>query len=84
MACSGTAGGGGLWHALYKYALTRGLTDWVTSMAAQDLIIANGRVAGVVAVHQETGEEQTFLAMILLRTSKNVIKIYPIKFSSVI
>ena len=52
----------GLWNALYKHALAQGLTDWVTSMAAHHLIIENGRVAGVVAVHQETGEEQAFLA----------------------
>ena len=55
-------GGGGLWNALYKHALAQGLTDWVTSMAAHHLIVENGRVAGVVAVHQETGEEQAFLA----------------------
>jgi succinate dehydrogenase/fumarate reductase flavoprotein subunit len=56
------AGGGGLWNALYKHALARGLTDWVTCMAAHDFIVANSRVAGMVAVHQETGEEQAFLA----------------------
>jgi succinate dehydrogenase/fumarate reductase flavoprotein subunit len=55
-------GGGGLWNALYKHALAQGLIDWVTSMPAHDLIIENGRVAGVVAVHQETGEEQAFWA----------------------
>src|SRR5262249_56219827 len=38
------------------------LTDWVTSVAAHDLIVENGRVAGVVAVHQETGAEHAFLA----------------------
>ena len=54
-------GGGGLWSCA-QHALAQGLTNWVTSMAAHDLIIENGRVAGVVAVHQETGEEQTFLA----------------------
>jgi len=57
-----TGGGGGLWNALYKHALAQGLTDWVTSMPAYDLIVENGRVAGVVAVHQETGEEHAFLA----------------------
>src|SRR5438477_9726780 len=33
-----------------------------SSMPAHDLIVENGRVTGVVAVHQETGEEHTFLA----------------------
>jgi succinate dehydrogenase/fumarate reductase flavoprotein subunit len=57
-----TSGGAGLWHTLYQHALARGLTDWITSMAAHDLIVEHGRVTGVVAVHQGTGEEQAFLA----------------------
>jgi flavocytochrome c len=57
-----TGGGAGLWHALYQHARARGLTDWITSMAAHDLIVEHGRVTGVVAVQQETGEEQAFLA----------------------
>ena len=55
-------GGGGLWHALYDVALARGIASWITSAAATELIVEDGRVVGVRAKNAETGESQEYYA----------------------
>lgn len=53
-------GGGGLWHALYDAAIARGVETWVTSVAARELVIENGRVVGVQVENKATGELQEY------------------------
>lgn len=55
-------GGGGLWHALYNNALSKGIDVWITSTGAKELIVEGGRVVGVRAENTETGESQEFFA----------------------
>ncbi|MCH7606310.1 MAG: FAD-binding protein [Chloroflexi bacterium] len=55
-------GGGGLWHALYNNALSKGIDTWVTSTAAKEVIFEGGRVVGVRAENTETGESQDYYA----------------------
>ncbi len=53
-------GGGGLWHALYNSAVGRGIETWVTSAAAKELIVEDGRVVGVAVENVETGESHEY------------------------
>ena len=55
-------GGGGLWHALYATALSRGIESWITSTAVQELIVEDGRALGVRTENLETGQSQEYFA----------------------
>lgn len=55
-------GGGGLWHALYDVALTRGVKKWITSTAVKELIFDGGKIVGVRAENTENGESQEYFA----------------------
>ena len=55
-------GGGGLWHALHRTARARGVDHWITSTAAKELIVQDGRVVGVRAERTDTGESLEYFA----------------------
>ncbi|MFQ6031044.1 MAG: FAD-binding protein, partial [Dehalococcoidia bacterium] len=59
-------GGVGLWRALHRAALERGVNDWITSTAAKELIVADGRVIGVRAENTESGQTQDYYARAII------------------
>lgn len=62
-------GGAGIWQALHKTALERGVDQWITSTAARELIVQDGRAAGVRAENLETGESTDYMAKAVVMAS---------------
>lgn len=62
-------GGAGLWRALHAAAKERGVDQWIRSMAARELIVRNGRVAGVRAENLESGETTDYMAKAIIMAS---------------
>lgn len=62
-------GGAGIWKALHTTAVERGVTQWITSTAARELILQNGKVAGVRAENLETGESTDYMAKAIVMAS---------------
>ncbi|MDP7533929.1 MAG: FAD-dependent oxidoreductase, partial [SAR202 cluster bacterium] len=55
-------GGGGIWHALHDTAVAQGVDTWMTSTAAKEFIVEDGRVVGVRAERGDSGDTVDIMA----------------------